>query len=117
MDFSFTEEQSMLRDLVGSYLGDRYGFEARQAAMESAEGWRPEVWQALATELGLLGASLPEAAGGLGGGPVENMVLMEALGSAIFIEPYLETVVLAGGLLKHSEWDGATDWLTRIGAG
>jgi alkylation response protein AidB-like acyl-CoA dehydrogenase len=117
MDFSLSEEQRMLGDLVSSYLQDNYGFEARQAAMDSAEGWRPDVWRALATELGVLGASLPEAAGGLGGGAVENMVMMEQLGGAIFIEPYLESVVLAGALLKNSNWDPANDWLTRIGTG
>ena len=117
MNFDLTDEQRMLGDLVSSYLNDNYGFEARQSAMDSAGGWRPEVWRALAVELGVLGASLPEDAGGLGGGPVENMVVMEALGSAIFIEPYLESVVLAGALLKHSGWDGAADLLARIGTG
>jgi alkylation response protein AidB-like acyl-CoA dehydrogenase len=117
MDFSFTEEQRMLGDLVGGWLQDIYGFEARQAAMDSAEGWRPDVWRALASELGVLGASLPEDAGGLGGGPVENMVVMEALGGAIFIEPYLESVVLAGALLKPSGWGGAAELLSRIGSG
>ena len=117
MDFSLSEEQRMLGDLVFSYLQDNYGFETRQAVMDSAEGWRPQVWQALATELGVLGASLPEDAGGLGGGAVENMVVMEQLGGAIFIEPYLESVVLAGALLKHSGWDQASDRLTKIGTG
>lgn len=117
MDFAFSDEQRMLRDLVSAWLRDQYGFEARQAAMESAEGWRPQVWRALARELGVLGASLPESAGGLGGGPVETLVVMEELGAALFIEPYLETVVFAGGLLKHSQWDGAGDWLGRIAAG
>jgi alkylation response protein AidB-like acyl-CoA dehydrogenase len=45
------------------------------------------------------------------------MVMMEQLGAAIFIEPYLESVVLAGALLKHSGWDQANDWLTKIGIG
>ena len=117
MDFSLSEEQRMLADLVSSWLQDNYGFEARQAAMDSPEGWRPEVWQALARELGVLGASLPEEAGGLGGGAVENMVVMEQLGGAIFIEPYLESVVLAGALLKHSGWPQANDWLARVGSG
>ncbi|MGZ8369428.1 MAG: acyl-CoA dehydrogenase family protein [Caulobacteraceae bacterium] len=117
MDFSFTDEQQMLRDMVGSYLAERQGFEARQAAMESADGRVPGLWSALATELGVLGASLPEEAGGLGGGAVETLILMEAAGEHLLLDPYLETVVLCGGLLKHSGWNGAGEWLAKIAAG
>jgi alkylation response protein AidB-like acyl-CoA dehydrogenase len=117
MDFSFTEEQSILRDTLASFLRDRYAFEARQAAIRSDSGWRQEIWAAFANELGILGAPLPEDAGGLGGGPVETMVVMEELGGAIVVEPYLETVVLAGGLLKRSGWAGAGEALAKIVAG
>ena len=48
MDFSFTEEQTMLRDTVASYLADHYDFDKRRAAVASAAGWRPEVWKAFA---------------------------------------------------------------------
>ena len=99
MDFDFTEEQTLLRDSLQSFLRDRYDFDTRQKAMNAAGGWRPETWSAFANELGILGAPLPEDAGGLGGGPVETMVVMEELGQALVIEPYLETVVIAGGLL------------------
>jgi alkylation response protein AidB-like acyl-CoA dehydrogenase len=117
MDFDFTEEQTLLRDSLSSFLRDRYDFDARQKAMNSASGWRPEIWSAFANELGILGASLPEDAGGLGGGPVENMVVMEELGQALVMEPYLETVVIAGGLLKRSGWAGAKDELAKIASG
>jgi alkylation response protein AidB-like acyl-CoA dehydrogenase len=53
MDFSFTEEQSMLRDSVASYLADHYDFDMRRAAVKSAAGWRPEVWKAFAEDLGI----------------------------------------------------------------
>lgn len=117
MDFNFTEEQSMLRDTLSSFLTDRYDFEARQKAMSSAEGWRPQIWSAFANELGILGAPLPEDAGGLGGGAVETMVVMEELGQALVMEPYLETVVIAGGLIKRSGWAGAKDELARVISG
>ena len=67
----------------------------------SEAGWRPQVWQALASELGVLGAALPEEMGGLGGGPVDTMVVMQALGAALVVEPYLETVVIGASLLKR----------------
>jgi len=60
MDFSFTEEQTLLRDSVAAYLQDHYDFDTRRAAVKSASGWRPQVWKAFAEELGILGASFPE---------------------------------------------------------
>ena len=68
MDFSFTQEQSMLRDTVASYLQDKYDFETRRGIIKSEAGWRPDYWKAFAEELGILGAPFSEDLGGLGGG-------------------------------------------------
>lgn len=114
MDFSFTDEQSMLRDTVASYLADNYAFDARRAAIRSEAGWRPEVWKAFAEELGILGAPFSEELGGLGGGPVENMVVMEEFGKALVVEPYMGTVVIGGGFLKHSGHAAAPDLIEKI---
>jgi alkylation response protein AidB-like acyl-CoA dehydrogenase len=102
MDFSFTEEQGLLRDSVAAYLADHYDFDKRRAAIASPAGWRPEVWRAFAQDLGILGAAFPEDLGGLGGGPVETMVVMEAFGRALVVEPYISTVVIGGGFLARS---------------
>lgn len=117
MDFNFTEEQSMLRDALARYLADRYDFEARRAITRSDAGWQPAVWRAFAEELGILGAAFPEAHGGLGGGAVENMIVMEELGKALVIEPYLETVVIGGGFLKHAGGSAADALIGQIIAG
>ena len=117
MDFSFTEEQSMLRDTVASYLADHYAFEQRKAALATEAGWSPAVWKAFAEELGILGAPFPEELGGLGGGPVENMIVMEEFGKALVVEPYLSTVVIAGGFLKHSGHAAAEALIGQIIAG
>ena len=117
MDFSFTEEQSMLRDTVASYLADNYGFDQRRAALGREPSWRPDVWSAFADELGILGAAFPEALGGLGGGYTENMVVMEELGKALVVEPYLGTVVIGGGFLKHGAPAGAEELIGQIIAG
>jgi len=117
MDFSFTEEQSMLRDTVASYLADHYGFEARRAGIHSEAGWRPEVWKAFAEDLGILGAAFSEDLGGLGGGATDTMVLMEEFGKALVVEPYLGTVVIGGGFLKHGKPAGAAELIERIIAG
>jgi len=117
MDFSFTEEQSMLRDTVASYLADNYSIDQRRAALAKEPHWSPKVWKAFAEELGILGAPFPEELGGLGGGHVENMIVMEEFGKALVVEPYLGTVVIAGGFLKHSGHAGAAELIGQIIAG
>ena len=114
MDFSFTEEQGMLRDTVASYLADHYDFDKRRAAVKSATGWRPEVWKAFAEELGILGASFPEELGGLGGGATDTMIVMEEFGKALVVEPYLGTVVIGGGFLSHSGHAASADLIGKI---
>jgi alkylation response protein AidB-like acyl-CoA dehydrogenase len=117
MDFNFSDEQRMLRDSLSSLLADQYSFDARKAALASAEGWRPEIWRSLAQDLGVLGAALPEELGGLGGGPVDNLVVMEELGKALVVEPYLETVVMAAGLLKRIDSPLAAEAVGKIISG
>src|SRR5690242_20061414 len=85
MNFSFTEEQTLLRDSLAAYLADHYAFDDRRAAIRAAPGWRPEVWRAFAEDLGILGAAFPEELGGLGGGPTETLVIMEELGKALVV--------------------------------
>jgi alkylation response protein AidB-like acyl-CoA dehydrogenase len=117
MDFNFTSEQVMLRDSVSRYLGDRYDFPQRQAAIHSPAGWRPEIWKGLAEDLGILGAPFSEAHGGLGGGPVETMIVMEELGRALVVEPFLETVVIGGGVLRRWDTPRAAELIGAIIAG
>lgn len=114
MDFNFTDEQTMLRDSVARYLQNTYDFETRRKVTKSETGWRPEVWKAFAEELGILGAPFAEEHGGLGGGPIENMVVMEEIGKALVVEPYLSTVVIGGGFMKHSACAGAGDVIGQI---
>ena len=100
MDFTYTETQDMIRDTLARFLSDTYDFETRQKFINSDSGRDPAIWTALAQELGMLGASFAEEHGGLGGGALENAIVMEELGKVIGIEPYLPTVVIAGGALK-----------------
>lgn len=117
MDFNFTEEQSMLRDMVASFLRDKYDFETRRKIIGSDTGWREDYWKAFANELGILGAPFSEEMGGLGGGPIENMIVMEEFGKALVVEPYLGTVVIGGGFLKHSNYGAASEVIANIVAG
>ncbi len=100
MDFTYTETQDMVRDTLARFLADTYDFDSRQKMIASDAGRDPAIWQALAQELGMLGAPFAEAHGGLGGGALENAIIMEEMGKVMAIEPYLQTVVIGGGALK-----------------
>jgi pimeloyl-CoA dehydrogenase small subunit len=100
MDFDLSEEQRLLKESVDGLLTDAYDFEQRKKYMKEKGGWSKAVWGKLA-EQGLLGLPFAEADGGFGAGGVETMIVMEALGRALVLEPYLATVVIAGGFLRH----------------
>jgi alkylation response protein AidB-like acyl-CoA dehydrogenase len=100
MDFTYTETQDMIRDTLARFLADTYDFEKRKVMIASSAGRDACIWSALATELGMLGAPFAEEHGGLGGGALENALIMEEMGKVIAIEPYLQTVVIGGGALK-----------------
>jgi len=104
VDFDLSEEQQLLKDSVERLLADHSSFEQRQANRKEPDGWSRALWAKYA-ELGILGLSFEEKHGGLSAGPVETMVVMEALGRALALEPYLATVVLAGGLIRHAGSD------------
>ncbi|HYA75018.1 MAG TPA: acyl-CoA dehydrogenase [Roseiarcus sp.] len=101
MDFDLNEEQRLLADNVARLMKDRYGFESRKAYRAAPLGFSEELWRQYA-ELGLLGVPFAEEDGGFGGGPVETMLIMEAFGRALALEPYLAAVVLAGGLARRA---------------
>lgn len=117
MDFNLSEEQWLLRDGLGRFLSTRYDLEKSRAAAKTGAGWQPDIWRGFADELGILGAALPEDVGGIGGGAVEVMVIAEALGYALVIEPYVDTVVVAGGLLQRAGDAAATALLEKVVAG
>lgn len=117
MDFTLTDEQELLRAGLTRFLATRYDLEKSRAAAKTGPGWQPEIWRAFADDLGLLGAALPEECGGIGGGPVEMMVIAEALGHALVVEPYVDTAVVAAGLLRRAGGEAATALLDRIVSG
>ena len=100
MDFDLTDEQKMLQETVTRFVAETYDFQKREHALKTPEGWSREAYAGL-SELGLLALPFAEEDGGFGGGGVEMMVVMEALGRGLMVEPYFATVVLAGGVLRH----------------
>ncbi len=109
MEFAFTEEQEALRAEARRYLAERYPVERLAELADSETGWDPASWRELA-ELGWLGVSIPEEQGGAGLGFLEEAVLFEELGRALYPGPYFATVALALPALGG-------DQLARVAAG
>ncbi|MFZ8914098.1 MAG: pimeloyl-CoA dehydrogenase small subunit [Gammaproteobacteria bacterium] len=101
MDFSLSEEQTLLKDSLERFIQNDYDFDTRRKVMAGEEGFSRENWKQFA-ELGWLAVPFAEEDGGIGGGAIELMIVMEQLGRGLVVEPYLATVILAGGALKYA---------------
>jgi alkylation response protein AidB-like acyl-CoA dehydrogenase len=101
MDIQLTEEQELLRGSLQRLLRDQYDFDARRKIVATDEGFSRKHWNAFA-ELGLCAAPFRESSGGLGGGPLATMIVMQEFGRNLVVEPFFETVVLAGGLIEDA---------------
>jgi alkylation response protein AidB-like acyl-CoA dehydrogenase len=114
MDFSLSDEQSMLADSIARFIDNDYDFETRQRITEDSVGYSRELWQTYA-ELGWTAVPFAEDDGGLGGGPIELILMMEQFGRGLVVEPYLATIVLAGGVLRRAaSSDQKEKWLSGI---
>ena len=100
MDFTFNEEQSLIQDQVDQFVQKEYDWETRQSLSNSELGFGEDNWKKFA-ELGWLGISVSEDSGGFGGSAIESMLIMEAFGKGLVVEPFLETVIMAGGLIDN----------------
>src|SRR5258705_8118696 len=100
MDFDLSEEQRLLKESVDGLLASSYDFDHRRKYRGEKGGWSKSAWSKLA-ERGWLGLPFSEDDGGFGAGAVETMIVMEALGKALVLEPYLATVVIGGGILRR----------------
>ena len=93
MNFDLSEEQQLLKDSVERFVNDNYDLDTRQSLSKNAAGFSDTYWQTMA-ELGWLGVTVPEAQGGFGGNQADTMVLMEAFGQGLVLEPFFATAVL-----------------------
>lgn len=100
MDFNFSEEQQLLADTVRRFTRENYSFEKRRDILAADAGWSREVWNELAA-LGLTALNVPEEHGGLNAGPVDTMLVMNALGEALVVEPFLASAVIAPRLIAE----------------
>src|SRR6476469_7344379 len=101
VDIQFTDAQELLCDSLQRLLRNQYDFDARRKIVATEEGWSRRHWNAFA-ELGLLAAPFPEDFGGLGAGPLASMIIMQEFGRNLVVEPFFETIVLAGGLIGQA---------------
>jgi alkylation response protein AidB-like acyl-CoA dehydrogenase len=117
MNFTFTDEQQLLADTVQRFVREHYSFEARRQILQSKAGWSQAVWQELAA-LGLTALNVPEEHGGIGSGPVETMLVMNALGAGLVLEPFLSAAVLAPALLSYlKDTDASAELLPEMASG
>jgi len=117
MDFDLNDEQRLLKESVERLVRDRYSFEQRRAYAKSPEGCSDALWSAYAG-LGLLGLTVPERHGGAGAGAVETMIVMQAFGRALILEPYFATAILGSALIRRAATaDQQAALLPQIAAG
>jgi pimeloyl-CoA dehydrogenase small subunit len=116
MDFDLTDEQRLLQDSVDRLLADAYDFDRRRRYQAESHGFSAALWSRYA-ELGLLALPFAEADGGFGGGGVEAMIVMNAIGRCLAVEPYLATIVLGGGFLRLGTAEQRARWIPRVADG
>ena len=114
MEFGLSDEQQMLQDSVARFVEREYSFEKRQKLVTSGGAFSLANWSTFA-EMGWLMLGLPEAAGGLGGSPVDTAIVMEQFGKALVVEPYLPVAVLAARVLIEA--GAETGLIATIGTG
>lgn len=100
MDFELNEEQQLLADSVRKYLASAYTFEARKKVIDSPAGYSQAAWTML-SEMGLTAIPFATGAGGFGGGAVDMMAGMEAVGESLVVEPLLDHIALASRLVAR----------------
>lgn len=117
MDFSFTEEQQMLLDTTRRFIAERCGFDARQHNRSSADGYSTAAWHELG-EMGLLALNVPEADGGMGASAIDNMLVGNAIGEGLLLEPYLSSAVIATrAIATLATAEQRSTWLPRLASG
>ena len=114
MDLSISEEQSAIRDVISRFIENEYDFEKRMSIAEGDTAFDSDVYNFF-VEQGFTAIPFSEEDGGLNGGPVETMLIRKEIGRGLVLEPYLENVILAGGVLKRLATDDQkSKWLSNI---
>lgn len=116
MNFELSDDQRMVKDSITRLVVDQYGFDQRLKYMQEPKGWSQDIWTSF-VDLGLTMLPFSEAVGGLGLGGVETMIVGEAFGKGLVIEPYLSSIVMAGSAIEFGAGEASEDILVDIIAG
>ena len=108
MNFDYNEEQTLLDNMVTSFVRDNYDWDTRCSIVKTESGWKEENWKQFA-ELGLLGVPFDQTYGGLGGQATDVMIVMEQFGKGLVVEPYMPSIILSGGLISKLGSDKQKD--------
>ena len=115
MEFAFTEEQEMIRDTAASFLAEVSDSAAVRRAMGTEQGYEPELWGRICSEMYWQAIHIPEAYGGMGLGYVELVAMMEQMGRSLLCSPFFSTVCLAGNALRVAGSEGQqAHWLAQL---
>jgi len=114
VNFDLSEEQQILVDSVAKFVKNDSPVERFRKLRETERGWDPAMWARIA-EFGWLGVAFPEVQGGFGGRFVDLALILEQLGRGLVPEPFLASVVLAGGLVsKLGSEAQVAEWLAPM---
>jgi len=117
LNFDLNEEQSLLRDLIDRFATDRYDAPKRLSYVRQPRGYCPQGWAMLA-DMGVLAFPFEEDLGGFGGGNIELITIMDAVGRAVAVEPLLPVIVMAGGIIDKAGTPAQREeWLPRLTSG
>lgn len=114
MRFAFTDDQLLFADGLRDLLAKEFPAADLRAMWEENRHDAPELWRHLA-EMGVLGALVPEAAGGMGMGMVDTILLLEQLGYAAVPGPVIESIAVVGPALAGDP--AGADLAAEIAAG
>ncbi len=113
MNFEYDTDQQAFKDSVSKFLQQEYDFETRQKVVNSPAAYNESLWKTCA-ELGWLSLPFSEDVGGFGGSAVDTILLFEELGKSLVIEPFMESLVLFGGVLNRTEHARKSEFIERL---
>ncbi|HEY7205738.1 MAG TPA: acyl-CoA dehydrogenase family protein [Methylomirabilota bacterium] len=117
MNFSFSEDQVLLRNSVRAALDEQCTPAHVRAMADDARGYSETLWSEMA-KLGWLGLPFAEEQGGAGLGLVELALVLEEMGRAAYPGPYFASVVLGGlGIQLGGSPAQKEKWLPAIASG
>ena len=115
MEFTFTEEQEMIRDTAAAFLAEVSTSAAVRAAMATEQGYDSALWTRICTGMCWQAIHIPAEFGGMGLGYVELVATMEQMGRFLLCSPYFSTVCLAANaLLAAGSDEQKAEWLGRL---